>query len=149
MTHENVRRSTNVDKAWAVWIAVELEKAGYTTVVQAFDFRPGSDFVHEMQAAVQNTRRTIAVLSPEYFASEFSEAEWRTTFAADPTGTALKLIPVKVRAVQPLGMLRTRVYIDVCDLPEHEARIELINGVDENVRRAEAAPFPGRPASPS
>jgi hypothetical protein len=30
---------TNLDKAWAVWIAVELEKAGYTTVVQAFDFR--------------------------------------------------------------------------------------------------------------
>src|SRR5664280_2722718 len=56
---------TSVDRAWAVWIAVELEKAGYTTVIQAFDFRPGSDFVHEMQTAVQNTRRTIAVLSPE------------------------------------------------------------------------------------
>ena len=29
---------------------MELERAGYTTVVQAFDFRPGADFVHEMQA---------------------------------------------------------------------------------------------------
>jgi hypothetical protein len=40
------RRSVPVDG----WIAVELERAGYTTVVQAFDFRPGADFVHEMQA---------------------------------------------------------------------------------------------------
>jgi hypothetical protein len=37
--------------AWAQWIAVELELAGYTTVVQAFDFRPGADFVHQMQQA--------------------------------------------------------------------------------------------------
>ena len=42
---------TGVNEAWARWIAVELERAGYTTVVQAFDFRPGSDFVHEMQQA--------------------------------------------------------------------------------------------------
>ena len=27
---------TAVDDAWARWIAVELERAGYTTVVQAF-----------------------------------------------------------------------------------------------------------------
>ena len=30
---------TGVNVAWARWIAVELERAGYTTVVQAFDFR--------------------------------------------------------------------------------------------------------------
>jgi hypothetical protein len=27
--------------AWAQWIAVELEAAGYTTLSQALDFRPG------------------------------------------------------------------------------------------------------------
>ena len=42
---------TGVNEGWARWIAVELGQVGYSTVVQAFDFRPGSDFVHEMQQA--------------------------------------------------------------------------------------------------
>lgn len=29
------------DKAWAEWIAWELEEADYTTIFQAWDFRPG------------------------------------------------------------------------------------------------------------
>jgi TIR domain len=37
---------TGTDTAWAEWIAQTLEEAGYRTVVQAWDFRPGQDFVH-------------------------------------------------------------------------------------------------------
>ena len=64
---------------------MQLEAAGYTTVLQAWDFRPGSDFLHEMQQATSTARRTIAVLSPACFGSGFSEAEWRAAFAKDPT----------------------------------------------------------------
>jgi hypothetical protein len=39
---------TGADRAWAEWIAVQLEAAGHTTVLQAWDFRPGQDFLHEM-----------------------------------------------------------------------------------------------------
>jgi phage replication-related protein YjqB (UPF0714/DUF867 family) len=31
---------TGADRAWAEWIAVQLEAAGYSTVLQAWDFRP-------------------------------------------------------------------------------------------------------------
>ena len=55
---------TGVNESWARWICVQLEQAGYTTVSQALDFRPGHDFVHAMQAAVTSATRTIAVLSP-------------------------------------------------------------------------------------
>ena len=40
---------TGVNRSWAEWIAVQLEAAGYTTVLQAWDFRPGSDLLHETQ----------------------------------------------------------------------------------------------------
>ena len=33
---------TQVSRPWAEWIAVQLEAAGYSTVLQAWDFRPGS-----------------------------------------------------------------------------------------------------------
>jgi hypothetical protein len=53
-----------VNRSWAEWIAVQLEQAGYTTLLQAWDFRPGSDFLHQMQQATSSAGRTIAVLSP-------------------------------------------------------------------------------------
>ncbi len=40
---------TRIDRGWAEWIAWQLEEAGYTAVIQAWDFRPGSNFVQEMQ----------------------------------------------------------------------------------------------------
>lgn len=33
----------SADRTWAEWIAWQLEEAGYTTVLQAWDFRPGSN----------------------------------------------------------------------------------------------------------
>jgi hypothetical protein len=37
----------STDRTWAEWIAWQLEEAEYTTVLQAWDFRPDSDFVFE------------------------------------------------------------------------------------------------------
>jgi hypothetical protein len=49
---------TGVNRSWAEWIGVQLEAAGYSTVLQAWDFRPGSDFVHQMQQATTSASRT-------------------------------------------------------------------------------------------
>ena len=62
---------TAVNEPWARWICVQLERAGYSTVSQVLDFRPGHDFVREMQVAVSTAARTIAVLSPAYVGSRF------------------------------------------------------------------------------
>jgi hypothetical protein len=67
---------TGINRAWAEWIAVELERVGYSTVLQAWDFAPGTDFVHKMQEATRTSARTVAVLSPTYFDSRFG-ATWR------------------------------------------------------------------------
>jgi hypothetical protein len=43
---------TSADRAWAEWIAWQLEAEGYTVVVQSWDFCPGSDFVQQMHQVV-------------------------------------------------------------------------------------------------
>ncbi len=43
------------DKTWAEWIAYTLEEAGYSVVIQAWDFRPGGNFVLEMQKVATDT----------------------------------------------------------------------------------------------
>jgi tetratricopeptide (TPR) repeat protein len=137
---------TQVNRRWAEWIAVQLEQAGYSTVLQAWDFRPGSDFLHEMQQATATAGRTIAVLSPAYFGSAFSEAEWRAAFAKDPTGEHGLLVPVRVQPCEPPGLLSSRVYIDLVDVAEQEARQRLLAGVDRSGARPTSAPFPGAAA---
>jgi tetratricopeptide (TPR) repeat protein len=134
---------TGVNEVWARWIAVELERAGYTTVVKAFDFRPGMDFVREMQRATGSACRTIAVLSPAYFGSRFAESEWRVAFAQDPTGERGILLPVRVQPCEPPGLLATRVFVDLVDLAEAAARERLLTAVRPQGPRPTTAPFPG------
>src|SRR3954468_259451 len=67
---------TSADRPWAEWIAWELEHAGHSVVIQAWDFAPGSNFVLVMHQAAQRARRTIAVLSPAFLQSPYAAAEW-------------------------------------------------------------------------
>src|SRR5207237_2217871 len=103
------------DRAWAEWIAWQLEEAGYTTVLQAWDFRPGGNFVLDMQQAAAQAERMIAVLSEDFLASAFTQPEWAAAFAQDPTGETGILVPVRVRACDPHGLLRATTYIDLVD----------------------------------
>jgi hypothetical protein len=61
---------TKADENWARWIASILQSAGYAVTVQYKDFVPGSNFVQQMDQAVENTDRTVAVLSSDYLKSE-------------------------------------------------------------------------------
>src|SRR5262245_20043315 len=82
------------DRSWAEWIAWVLETNGLTMRLQAWDFRPGSSFIAEMNKAAEGAECTIVVLSPEYLASHFGEMEWTTDLAQKK-----RLLPVRVREV--------------------------------------------------
>src|SRR5919108_4299387 len=74
MREEDVRdffvSYTQSDRAWAEWLAWELEVAGYTVRLQSWDMPAGSSFVHEMDQALHHTRHTLIVLSPAYLRSQ-------------------------------------------------------------------------------
>jgi TIR domain len=137
---------TSVDKAWAEWIGYVIEEQGLTVVIQAWDFRPGSNFVLEMQRAAAEADRTIMVLSPDYLKSQFASPEWAAAFAHDPQGLKRKLVPIMVRNCQPSGLLSSVVHISLVDKDESAARRLLLNGVNsERAKPAQRPPFPGRP----
>lgn len=140
---------TQADRAWAEWIGWQLEQAGYTVSLQAWDFLPGTDWVQQMDTAVQQAEHTLPVLSPEYLeSSEFGGAEWRAAFAADPSGKDRRLIPVRVRECHPEGLLKTRVYVDLTDRSERDAAAALLAGVSEQTGRPESKPvYPGAGAA--
>jgi tetratricopeptide (TPR) repeat protein len=134
----------SADRQWAEWIAWQLEEAGYTTVLQAWDFRPGSNFVLEMQRAATEAERTIAVLSPDYLGARFTQPEWAAAFAQDPTGEKGTLLPVRVRECDLKGLLPQIIYIDLVGLEEAAAKDALLAGVSRARAKPTAPPgFPG------
>lgn len=52
------------DRPWATWIAWVLEEARYSVWFSDWDFK--GNFILEMDKAHQLSRRTVAVLSPDY-----------------------------------------------------------------------------------
>jgi len=136
---------TGNDRTWAEWVAWVLEEAGYTVVIQAWDFRPGGNFVLDMQRATIDAERTIAVLSALYLEKPFPQPEWAAAFAQDPTSNQRKLIPVRVEDCSPLGLLAQIVYVDVFDCEESEAQQRLLSAVTEGrMKPAERPRFPGK-----
>lgn len=136
---------TNADKAWAEWIAWQLETEDYTTVIKAWDFPPGANFVLEMQTASSKANQTIAVLSSDYLNATFTHPEWASAFAQDPTGVKRKLIPVRIKQIDPEGILSPIVFIDLVGLSEQDAKKALINGIQKGRAKPEHKPgFPGK-----
>ena len=117
------------DRTWAEWIAWHLEEAGYTTIIQAWDFRPGMNFVHKMQEAVQEAERTIAVLSTNYLEALYTYPEWEAAFKQDPKGEKGILVPVRIQECKPPGLLGLLSYIDLVGLDESAAHETLLDGV--------------------
>ncbi len=135
---------TSADRPWAEWIAWELEGAGHSTCVQAWDILPGANFVLAMDEAARVARRTIAVLSPAFLESRYCPPEWAAAFRVDPTGAQRKLVPVRVRECNPDGLLGSVVSVDVVGLSEAASRAALLAGVtDARAKPAGAPVFPG------
>jgi CHASE2 domain-containing sensor protein len=139
---------TSADRAWAEWIAWRLEEAGYSTLIQAWDFRPGENFVVEMQQAAAQAKRTILVLSEEYLKSSFTQPEWAAAFAQDPTGQLRQVVPVRIQPCEPQGLLRAIIFIDLVGLGEDEARQRLLDGLADRGKPVAPPPFPGQPPAP-
>jgi len=138
------------DKNWAEWIAWQLEEAGYTTVLQAWDFRPGQNFVLEMDGASKETGRTIVVLSPNYLDSSFAPSEWAVAFKKDPTGEKGMIVPVRVKKCDLEGLLSPIDRIDLIGLDEDAATKALLGGIKPGRAKPSTKPgFPGMRSVPT
>ncbi len=132
------------DESWAEWLAWQLEEAGYTTFLQAWDFTAGGNFVQKMDEGARSCERTIAALSPNYLASKFTKPEWYAAFARDPTGEKGFLVPVRIAKCDLDGLLGQIIYIDLVGLDEEPARERFLARIKGTRAKPSRPPrFPG------
>ncbi|SHN46301.1 toll/interleukin-1 receptor domain-containing protein [Cryptosporangium aurantiacum] len=141
---------TEADHEWATWIAWQLEEAGYTVLIQAWDMVPGSNWIALMDHGTKRAERTVAVLSRAYLEnSAFGAAEWHAAYRQDPTGLAGRLIPIRVENCTVEGLLAGVVHVDLFGFRDKtEARTGLLTAVAAAIeRRSKPLAEPGFPGA--
>src|SRR5690242_15404286 len=113
---------TQADRAWAEWIAWQLEEDGYRVLIQAWDMVPGSNWTHRMQEGVRGASRTVAVMSAAYLDSVFATAEWEAAWRDDPLGEQRKLLVLRVAECDRPGLLAGVVSVDLFGVGKTAAR---------------------------
>ena len=132
------------DKNWAEWIAWQLEDAGYKVAIRAWDIRPGGNIILDLQKAIAESERTIAVLSPDFMSSVIVKPEWAAALAQDFSGNKNKLVPVRVYECDAVGLLAQLATIDLVGLSEKQAVDALLAGVQLGRAKPTHSPnFPG------
>ncbi|MEZ5930603.1 MAG: FxSxx-COOH system tetratricopeptide repeat protein [Alphaproteobacteria bacterium] len=135
------------DRAWAEWIAWELEAHGHEAIIQAWDFR--GNFVLEMQKAAAESDKTVAVLSQHYVDALYTQPEWAAAFARDPRSDQGILVPVRVGDVRLDGLLAPINYVDFVGKDEASASDLLLDRIGGRRQKPKEKPsFPGRSKPP-
>ncbi|WP_322750797.1 MULTISPECIES: TIR domain-containing protein [unclassified Frankia] len=117
------------DRAWAEWVAWQLEQAGFRVLVRAWDFVPGSNEQLGVHRGAAGARRMIVLLSASYTDLERGSVEWTAAYTLDTRGVEGRLVPVRIDESHPPGMFGPLVSVDLFGLSAAEARVRLIEEI--------------------
>ncbi|MGW4056815.1 WD40 domain-containing protein [Amycolatopsis sp. NPDC004747] len=132
------------DERWASWIAWQLEAAGHRTLIQAWDFVPGTNFIDFMDRGIRDAAVVVAVLSRNYLKSRYGTMEWQAALRTDPG----KLVTVRIEDCPLDGLLGTITYLDLLDIDDAAAARAALLGQLRHLLAGRAKPVtePGFPA---
>ncbi|MDJ0842575.1 MAG: AAA family ATPase [Acidobacteriota bacterium] len=107
-THDVFISYSSKDTWVRCWLLPELEAAGLSVLIDFRDFEIGVPALVNIGNAVERSRNTLAVLSPNWLAFQWAIFEALMVQSSDPTGLRQKFIPL--------------LLVD-CDLPPRIAMI--------------------------
>lgn len=132
---------TGSDIGYATWVAELLEENHFSVTIQAWDFRPGDNFISKINEALIECERLIVILSENYLKSAWCEAEWTSKLAEQMKLEETRIIPIRVQSVNLKGLLSPIVYIDIVDKQEEEAKQLVLSGINgNNLRKSNGYP---------
>jgi hypothetical protein len=117
-------RQQEPDRGWVRKVLVKrLEALGVRVCVDYRDFRLGAALIKEMERAVVTSRYTLAVLSPLYLASNFTEFENLIAEYLGLEQSRVRLLMVLREDCVPRLSLRSRLWLDMTDEAEFEENV--------------------------
>ncbi|MDR1705013.1 MAG: toll/interleukin-1 receptor domain-containing protein [Clostridiales bacterium] len=105
---------------WVEWFCrVELGKTSY---MQKYDFKAGESFREKEHEALENTKKTLGIMTEAYQGSDFCKEEWLNTRKKN-------FIAIKFDDCKMEGLHTTPIYIDLHNKTREEAMEALKDGL--------------------
>lgn len=141
------------DRAWADWIAMVLDRAGFRVLKHSAD--TAAEGAIEQQSG--GVGSTVVLLSPSYVQSRQGRAIWNIVSAAPALGGSRGLVPLRILDARLAGPFGSVPPVDLSGLGERQAADAVLHAVDRPGPAAEhpaelipAGPrFPGGAANPA
>lgn len=122
-------RQRGQDMSWTRGVLLpSLERANLKICIDFRDFTLGAALVSEIGRAIEHSRYTLAILSPHYLDSKFTELESVLAEHLGLESGQRRLICVMRRACSPRIGLRSRLWLDMSEDSAFESTVQhLIN----------------------
>lgn len=98
-----------MDGDWVKNLVSMLESRGLKCCVDYRDFLPGNSIVTNIAEAIYQSKRTLAILSPDFIKSNWCQSELQHALARVHNH---KVVPVLYRACKVPLELKSKTYID-------------------------------------
>jgi len=101
------------DGEWVrTWLLPRLEEAGLRVCIDLHDFDIGAPILVNIERAMERSRKTLLVLTPNWVQSEWTIFEsllWQTD---NPTGLHRRLLPLRLKWCEPPKRIAMLTYAD-------------------------------------
>ncbi|HEY6284426.1 MAG TPA: TIR domain-containing protein [Ktedonobacteraceae bacterium] len=107
---------SHMDSDWVNNVLLaRLEQAGLRVCIDDRDFEIGVPSLDNMENAVDRSRKTLLILTPNWVTSEWTKFEYLMILAQDPTNLARRLLPLMVQHCTLPKHLNIFTYLDLTE----------------------------------
>lgn len=131
----------DADRAWAIgWLLPQLEAAGLRVCVDERDFALGAPGITNIEQAIQQSRYTLLVLTPNWLADKWSAFVGLVATSRDPAGQQRRILPLLLKQSVLPPHLAILTFADFTDPTGHPQQIERIIAAIHESSRPELQP---------
>jgi len=120
-----------------------LEGEGLRVCIDFRDFEVGAPSLVNMENAVERSRKTLLVLTPNWVSSEWTEFEALLIQTRDPAGRGRRILPLMVQPCELPPRLEVFTYLDLTDPAQFDFQMRRLVAA---IRSAPQPPAPARAA---
>ncbi|MEU6804850.1 toll/interleukin-1 receptor domain-containing protein [Streptomyces neyagawaensis] len=130
------------DRAWAEWVAWQLQQAGHQALIDVWDWHAGDDFVEAMTRGLDQADVLVALFSTFYF----EQGRWTGTEIEAALAQGKRLVPLAIEYVPQDSIpdiLANRLRKNLWGLDEATAAAAVLEAVGGSKRPHTPPTFPG------
>ena len=132
------------DSAWVRdTLLPHLEGEGLRVCIDYRDFELGAPSLVNMENAVDRSRKTLLVFTPNWVASEWAEFGALLVHTKDPAGRGRRILPLMVQPCALPDRLQVFTYLDLTDPTQFDFQMQRL------VAAIRSAPQPAAPVEPT